>query len=654
MIKEKINDIIITPTISKDKKLNKVVFITKKSKEEINYKKIFKTNKGEYVSADANPKNEILFKNNNNTENKNLNILEKHSNSNINVSTEIIRTNLENDIPSIVMNKSTNILKEKRKLASYNGVKKKDEEDYNTINNIINRHREMKRNKFIIKKEQLKLPWKKIKSNTNSITNSNSNNNCNIGSRTDPIEKNSPILDYILIEDNHNSDELYLRDNQEFLNKKRRKEKHINNYILLKGQKVNLEEEKEKSKDIIGNEEITENNIRGFKGENRLKEKAIEKIKEKVKKKEENNIKENLEKEEEILKKLINEIISQKIIRNENNNKESTNNNENKNITNNNNREIINKNKEEIKDKKIEKKKIETEQNNLKQSIPSPKEQIKKIDIGTNNTLRLPKMKVDCLDKNKNSESIHSQIINLTSTNDDDIKFDYLNSQNTILLLDDKEKIDNSDISKETSIIKIEENQSECKDALFDLINNNGLETILNCLCKDNLDTENVIENKLNSLRNKYGDLKLIFMLLKSSLDYQSEKYNKYYENYVNKFFVDAFNFEKFLKNEKFLDSLHLFKKKINELIFSDFGLNVDNNQNNNIIPKYFRDKIHSIEKINGNYQKCVSCCENEKKVDYFCKNCKIPLHPECFTIYHNNKVYNNDFRENQKFNLKP
>ena len=37
----------------------------------------------------------------------------------------------------------------------------------------------------------------------------------------------------------------------------------------------------------------------------------------------------------------------------------------------------------------------------------------------------------------------------------------------------------------------------------------------LNCHCKDNLDIENGVENKLNSLRNKYVDLKLIFMIIK-------------------------------------------------------------------------------------------------------------------------------------------
>ena len=263
----------------------------------------------------------------------------------------------------------------------------------------------------------------------------------------------------------------------------------------------------------------------------------------------------------------------------------------------------------------------------------------------------------DTFDNNKNNENNQSQIINLSSTNDehDEIKLDSL--QNTILLIDDKDKMENTDISKESSIIKLEENQKNGMDILFDLVNNNGLDKIMNYLCKDNLDTETEIGSKINLLRNKYGDLKLIFMILKLNLDYRKQKNNNYInknemsEIYNNKNCDDVFNFGKIMKNEEFQNNLVLFKNKINELLFSDLGFDLkkrDKNQSNNIIPKYFRDKIHSIEKKNGNFQKCVSCCENEK-INYFCKNCKIPLHPECFTNYHNNHVYNENFGKNQK-----
>ena len=107
---------------------------------------------------------------------------------------------------------------------------------------------------------------------------------------------------------------------------------------------------------------------------------------------------------------------------------------------------------------------------------------------------------------------------------------------------------------------------------------------------------------------------------------------------------MDVINFEKYFKNEEFKNNFNLFKNKINELIFSDLcfeSTNTKYNKNNQIIPKYFRDKIHSIEKINGNFQICAFCFDKNKRVDYFCKNCKIPIHPECFTDYHNNNVYN-------------
>ena len=74
------------------------------------------------------------------------------------------------------------------------------------------------------------------------------------------------------------------------------------------------------------------------------------------------------------------------------------------------------------------------------------------------------------------------------------------------------ENSENDDFSKE--IIKINDNSNQGMQILLNLINNNGFEKILNCLCKDNLDVENEIESKLNSLKNTYGDLKLIFMLL--------------------------------------------------------------------------------------------------------------------------------------------
>ena len=66
---------------------------------------------------------------------------------------------------------------------------------------------------------------------------------------------------------------------------------------------------------------------------------------------------------------------------------------------------------------------------------------------------------------------------------------------------------------------------------------------------------------------------------------------------------------------------------------------------NSDYIPKIFRDKIHSIEKIEGDYQKCVQCLDEGKKSEYFCPQCEIFIHPECFDDYHFNHIYKNDIQ---------
>ena len=148
-------------------------------------------------------------------------------------------------------------------------------------------------------------------------------------------------------------------------------------------------------------------------------------------------------------------------------------------------------------------------------------------------------------------------------------------------------------------------------------------------------------------------------MLLKFILDYQTEKNNKNIkennttEKNYNKYYKDVFDYEKMLKNKEFQRNLTMFKNKINEALFSELELNFIKNKNNNYIPKYFTDKIHSIVKIEGDFQICCSGCQNENKIDYFCNNCKVPLHPECFADYHNNKIYNNIFRDIQNINIK-
>ena len=83
-------------------------------------------------------------------------------------------------------------------------------------------------------------------------------------------------------------------------------------------------------------------------------------------------------------------------------------------------------------------------------------------------------------EKENEKEFIKSSIINLNNAHEN-IKFDSLEDKSNIILIDEKELSENN---KENSIIKIEENANldEGMDALFDLINDNGLDKILNCL----------------------------------------------------------------------------------------------------------------------------------------------------------------------------
>ena len=150
-------------------------------------------------------------------------------------------------------------------------------------------------------------------------------------------------------------------------------------------------------------------------------------------------------------------------------------------------------------------------------------------------------------------------------------------------------------------------------------------------------------------------------MLLKLNLKNQKQKSEKRFHkiDLGKKKEKEIFDIENIIKNEEFQSTLSSFKNKINELLFSELCLDQkkcaddENNQNNDFIPKFFRDKIHSLEKIEGHLQECVSCHQNSYKTEYFCEKCKIPIHPECFTIYHNSFIYNSNFDNNECFILK-
>ena len=55
-------------------------------------------------------------------------------------------------------------------------------------------------------------------------------------------------------------------------------------------------------------------------------------------------------------------------------------------------------------------------------------------------------------------------------------------------------------------------------------------------------------------------------------------------------------------------------------------------------IPKFIRDKLHHMETIKGQCKKCALC---SYKTNTNCIECDKPIHPDCFTKYHQNKIYN-------------
>ena len=95
---------------------------------------------------------------------------------------------------------------------------------------------------------------------------------------------------------------------------------------------------------------------------------------------------------------------------------------------------------------------------------------------------------------------------------------------------------------------------------------------------------------------------------------------------------------------EKRIYSTVLFKEKIIETIFEIYKKynskndNFKTTNNKSYIPNRFRLILHNIGHIVNEKKRCKYC---SKKTPYICKECNLHLHPECFTIYHNNNVYN-------------
>ena len=85
------------------------------------------------------------------------------------------------------------------------------------------------------------------------------------------------------------------------------------------------------------------------------------------------------------------------------------------------------------------------------------------------------------------------------------------------------------------------------------------------------------------------------------------------------------------------------FKERITKCIFEQYIeiKKIKENEvkeENNYIPWKIRNSLHNIGHTVNIKKVCKNC---GKRTPYICNECKIYLHPECFTEYHQNKVYN-------------
>ena len=576
-------------------------------KNKIKNKKIFplknnpKMNKEEYISTESSPKKEIIFKystrkmGNNDT----IDIFEEKS--------EV--KNSEKD--------------KKMEISYFPNSGSLDEDDYKTIDSIFRKHKELRKNKFHFKKRKITQINDLKKKAKNKISSTN-------------------MIQHILIEKNFQKENSFDNLLQKKRNKDDNEENFINEkFIMCKDKEQKENQQTKKVKDLFRpDNEINIHDI-NLKKEDEFDIKEITKSKVEEKPKFEITFNYPI-KEKVVNEKKIEEIIIDDLSDNNYKNKDK-------------NSYFINLKEKRQKQKSLpnlldeEFKKILNEAQKRKESSKNRfKEENDEISNILKNGVEEIKIVEDKKDRNEWVRNSMEKIINLNNNNAG------LNSK-----LDKKEKIkvESIDISKnittnKESIIKIDEDSTDGNES-------DELEKFLSSLCKSksNSHNNNIFEfdSSLNSLIEKYGSLKLIIiLLLKTYVNNQSK--SKIIESIKKS---DIFNFEKYMEDKDIKINFINFKNRLTEELFSDYNsminsqknksykgmdldLNLIRNNSDNTIPKYFRDKMHSIERYKGNLRKCMACCDDKKenKIDYFCNVCKIPIHPECFLKYHNNFVY--------------
>ena len=197
-------------------------------------------------------------------------------------------------------------------------------------------------------------------------------------------------------------------------------------------------------------------------------------------------------------------------------------------------------------------------------------------------------------------------------------------------------ELDNEKDEKKESIINIDQDSTDGNDSEY--------EKFIKLVNETNSENHQIY-SELKSLIKRYGYQRVIFTLLLKSNFIKNEKIKDSKDENI-------FNFEEYMKDNEFKTNFYHFKDILNEALFRDYNSmmmkskknqNIGMNLNLNLInARKIGNKIHSIERIKGNFKDCVACFGNKKeKVDYYCSTCKNHIHPECFVKYHKDHKLN-------------
>jgi len=264
-----------------ENKANKIIFVTEnKTKEEPSLKKLFKTNKDDYISTEVSPKKEVLIKLKN-FSNNSFDISD--GDSEIQIKTESYIENYKNNLKLLDKEKEEKKIKDKKSgKFRCNFLNKNKVEEIQIVNGYICNN---------IKSNEYKNIYV-LRTQSKSVK-----NNVECHSKDEKAKENQKklVLDCILIEDNKQIRDLWLENEGKVeLLKKKRKKENKDKKENMERKPISLTEIKKTKKHIrkIAKKEMkNENESKNYKKEDReMREMTTKVEKEKEKKKKENSI----------------------------------------------------------------------------------------------------------------------------------------------------------------------------------------------------------------------------------------------------------------------------------------------------------------------------------------------------------------------------